>query len=906
MKKIFICMLAILTLQSFLKAELVVYLDPTNAVTSSVYSLTVEGTPVQVRDYMDYHYAQFAFEGTAELTIEASEDINSFRISPLSLELEGQASGKELKFSMSQVSGADCTPRHLVIKINNLEELIILTDPIETDAPESGGPGIFNVVSDFNADNTGASQTQPAIQAAIDAASSYGTASRKGVVYVPAGLYMIHESLQVKSYVDLYLAPGAVLKSDENEDHYDTSDGTIEPALSIDNANDVIIRGRGEVDASGLALMDPVGGQLTNQSPDHPRRRNIRARYSNNVTIKDIIAKDATGWSVEMLLSDNVNIQNIKVLNHRNVWYKIQNDGINNVSCDDMTVNQCFVITIDDAQCFKARYPEDGPMENGLFSNCVLWNQSAGIKCGMQNDHEMKNVEFRNIDIVHCRRAIAFDTKTGEPPAPITGAVFYDIRCEELEGNFSIPNTYVTEFYTQTAPVSNITISNFTCNDTAPIKFYGNYSVSNVTFNNLVVNGKPITRESDINIIKEIPVSNLVFNSGPAVELEASNGHEMSPFMVKAIFTEDVTGLDAADFVLSNGIVRSVTGGPVEYWLTVAPLGSGVVTLFLPANTVVDSESNGNYQSSMLKITESALNALPDVSGASLYLHLEADSVDAENGASVTSWADSVSGYEFTGTASYKSDFNNGHAALYFDGIDDHLVNRSLAGGPDPADATLFIVGNYTTAAVKSVHEYMVSAQWPEGGSNNRFRFLKQRDDADYEVRIGSGSSISKPSVDAEKHVFAIVSGQRGNSVDFFIDGNLIGSTNSGSSTIPIQALGLGSYHRGNDGAGSNFADCSIAEVVLYDSALSSSDMTNVQNYLRDKYFIYSKVNAPADFNNDAAVNLADWSILSNAWLKDSSSDGFSSQYDISYPSDGIIDNGDLNIFMSQWLIGAE
>ena len=69
---------------------------------------------------------------------------------------------------------------------------------------------------------------------------------------------------------------------------------------------------------------------------------------------------------MDMQLGDNVLVQNVKVLNHRDVWYKIQNDGINNVSSDDMTVNQCFVITIDDAQCFKARYRWDGPMGKWL------------------------------------------------------------------------------------------------------------------------------------------------------------------------------------------------------------------------------------------------------------------------------------------------------------------------------------------------------------------------------------------------------------------------------------------------------------------------------------------------------------------------------------------------------------
>ena len=887
-------------LQTFLNAELIVYPDPPNAVSSGVYSIAVDATPVQVSDYMDYHYAHFAFDGTIELEINASENINTYKISPLSLGLKGQVAGSTLTFTMSQIPDTDCTPRHLVIKINDLEELIVLTDPPETDAPPSSGTGIFNVVSDFNADSTGTSQTQPQIQSAINAAGSFGSESQKGVVFIPPGLYMIHESLQLKSHVDLYLSPGAVLKSDENESHYNTFDGTIEPALSIDYVHDVIIRGRGEIDASGLALMDPIGGQLTNQSPDHPRRRNIRARYSNNVVIKDIIAKDATGWSVEMLLSDNVEIQNIKVLNHRDVWYKIQNDGINNVSCDDMTVNQCFVITIDDAQCFKARYPQDGPMENGLFSNCVLWNSSAGIKCGMQNDHAMKNVVFRNIDIVHCRRAIAFDTKTGNPPVPISGAVFTDIRCEELEGNFSIPSTYVTEFYTETDRVFDITISNFSCMDSAPIKFSGNYPVSNVTFDNLVVSGKLVLSESDIVVNKRIPVTNLIFKADPFVTLTANGGHENNNFVVEASFTESVTGLQTSDFAVTNGTVQSISGGPELFWITVAPDGSQPVTITLPANSVLDNDSSGNHPSNVLEVPEIPTNAIPNISSGALYLHLDADTIDLDDAAVVNSWTDSVNGYVFTGNAALQKEFLNDHSAVYFDGIDDKLTNTALASAPSTGDLTLIVVANFTTADNDAISDYMVSAQYPDGSTANRLRLLKRKDDAKYEARVGSGSSISNMSADSQKHIFTIVSGRSGNSVDFMIGGQLAGSSTSGTAQDDLQALALGCYLNDNN----QFADCSIAEVLLYDSALTATDINLIHQYIIDKYIGKAPTVIPADFNNDTSVDLADWGILAENWLLDNSSPAFYMDYDINSPPDGSIDILDLIVFLSQWLIG--
>ena len=239
---------------------------------------------------------------------------------------------------------------------------------------------------------------------------------------------------------------------------------------------------------------------------------------------------------------------------------------------------------------------------------------------------------------------------------------------------------------------------------------------------------------------------------------------------------------------------------------------------------------------SLLAVSVNASIATPgDVSG--LYLHLDADTIGLANDAVVSSWTDSVAGYELTGTAAYNADYANGHSAVNFNGIDNQLVTRSQVNGPDAGNATMFIVGNFTTAQAKDTHEYMVSAQWVEGSTANRFRFVKQKGDAELEVRVGSGSTTHEHVADSEMHVFSILSGQVNNSVDFFIDGVFSGSTTSGSETALLSALGLGSYHRGGDnGTGSNFAECSIAEVLLYDSALSSQDFSDVNTYLEAKY----------------------------------------------------------------------
>ncbi|WP_313640561.1 hypothetical protein [Paenibacillus sp.] len=73
----------------------------------------------------------------------------------------------------------------MVIQINNFEKLVILVDPLESNAPPSSGTGVFNITrSPYCADNTWTSDVTGVIQQAIDDASATGG----GVVCVPVGV----------------------------------------------------------------------------------------------------------------------------------------------------------------------------------------------------------------------------------------------------------------------------------------------------------------------------------------------------------------------------------------------------------------------------------------------------------------------------------------------------------------------------------------------------------------------------------------------------------------------------------------------------------------------------------------------------------------------------------------------
>ena len=476
---------------SSVQSQVNAYPDPSNAVISSTFSIDAEGTALSVFDYMDYHYTHFELLGNATIEVTASESITSYTISPQSLNIDATVIGNKLSFTISQVPSNYETPMYLVLQINSLEKLVILAERPQSDIPPSSGVGIYNVRSgSYNADSTGVSSAQSAIQQAIDDAFSFGG----GIVYVPNGLYQVKENLTIKSNVHLYLEAGAVLKAISDRSQY-ISESTIPPLVIIEDAVNVKIYGRGEIDASGLAIMNPDLG-FTEQSVAHPRRRVIFMDGSQDVILAGIIVKDGTGWTVELRNSNTVEVQNVKVLNHKNIDYKIQNDGINSVSSSNTLVNQCFVMTIDDAMCAKARY---GDMNNCIFSNNVNFTYSAGVKAGMQSVGNMSNIFFRNCDIIHARRGIGIDTREGVKP--ITGVVFNDIRVEELSPT-SGGGDYCIDCVTTYAPINNSIIRRVICPTNNEINLKGDYDITNIQFEGLELKGNIVTSEAQTQLTK--------------------------------------------------------------------------------------------------------------------------------------------------------------------------------------------------------------------------------------------------------------------------------------------------------------------------------------------------------------------------------------------------------------------
>jgi YVTN family beta-propeller protein len=89
----------------------------------------------------------------------------------------------------------------------------------------------------------------------------------------------------------------------------------------------------------------------------------------------------------------------------------------------------------------------------------------------------------------------------------------------------------------------------------------------------------------------------------PTVALTTPATTVATPFVVTATFSENVTGLLASEFAVTNGTVTALSFAGAVYSATVTPTAAGAVTVRLPAGMAQDASGNPNTISNLLTVT---------------------------------------------------------------------------------------------------------------------------------------------------------------------------------------------------------------------------------------------------------------------------------------------------------------
>jgi len=88
----------------------------------------------------------------------------------------------------------------------------------------------------------------------------------------------------------------------------------------------------------------------------------------------------------------------------------------------------------------------------------------------------------------------------------------------------------------------------------------------------------------------------------PTVTLSSSSPEttDVSPIPIEIIFSTGVTGFDASDILVTNGVVDQFSGSDSMYNCLIKPDNQGQITVDIPANVAQDSASSGNVAAAQL------------------------------------------------------------------------------------------------------------------------------------------------------------------------------------------------------------------------------------------------------------------------------------------------------------------
>lgn len=366
------------------------YPSVVDAEKSSSFTLKANGVEVFVEKFYEESVARFEVSGETEIEIEACDIVKGALVSPRSLGIVAQTTDNKVKFTID-------SSQKLMVQFGNLERLIILAEQHETDRPDINSDDVINV-SDLGVDKTGKTMCTEILQKALDDASKEGK-----TVYFPNGKYNTG-MLFIKSNTDVYLEPSAVLYAGGDVGQYQIEDQQTTSVVTIRDAQNVRLFGRGMIDGFGSGKRLPKWDNGTEICI-----HNLLTWDSRNIEIDGILSRDPTFWHMRILQSQDVAIKNTKVISNINF---VMNDGIDPDWSKNITIENCLTYTNDDGICIKQqggyRDAAYDVVSNIYAKNNIIFTLASALVMGTStNGKEMHDIYFENNDIISADRGLS-------------------------------------------------------------------------------------------------------------------------------------------------------------------------------------------------------------------------------------------------------------------------------------------------------------------------------------------------------------------------------------------------------------------------------------------------------------------------------------------------------------------
>ncbi len=299
-----------------------------------------------------------------------------------------------------------------------------------------------------------------AVQKAVDACHAAGG----GTVTVPAGEFLVG-TIVLKSYVNLHLQSGGVLRGSTDRSHY-IKTFRRHGVIYGEDAEQVSITGPGVIDARGTDNYDPTRNHdnpdfdrsITRQGdaylPENrfrtdgpiarvtPQGMTVGFYHCSHVILRDVVLKDAPGWAIRIGTCEDVLADNVTILNNLLVP---NSDGIHCTASRNVRIVHCDIRAGDDAIIVSGfelneNMPDrkvvpaserpfgnkTGISEHVNVSDCHLQSRSSGIRVGY-GAYPIRRCCFSNLQIYDSNRGIGIYARE---EATIEDLIFTNITIE--------------------------------------------------------------------------------------------------------------------------------------------------------------------------------------------------------------------------------------------------------------------------------------------------------------------------------------------------------------------------------------------------------------------------------------------------------------------------------------------
>ena len=443
---------------------LTLYEGPKTMTSSETAVITANGHDLFVYDVMVNHqhiwsddvlptdtpmtYFDFSGEVTIDIQMPGLKDaVESAVVLPSSSGIVPTVSGGHVTFTITEPG------QYTVVYNNNVNKAThIFANAPETDVPDPNDPNVY---------------------------------------YIGPGEWTM-DAIALEDGQTLYLAGGAVLHS----------------IISVANAENVRICGRGIIDGSDYAAWNQTGSYA---------RVPIDLNHSKNVTVEGITLVNSNCWNLNSYASKDVTIDNVKIISGRQ-----NGDGFTFQSCTNHTVTNCFARTWDDSLVLK-NY--SGSTKGITFQNIQIWTDLAqSMEIGYETDKgltldpEISDVLFEDITVLYNFHKPVISIHNSDD-AYVHDITYRNIVVENafMEGDngnnkelieMTLANSGWSTVTDEFGSIDNVLIDGLTVLNTVDGKvpesrFVGHgpeNQITNVTLRNVTILGKAITSLEDLKL----------------------------------------------------------------------------------------------------------------------------------------------------------------------------------------------------------------------------------------------------------------------------------------------------------------------------------------------------------------------------------------------------------------------